>query len=328
MRVFLETKQTDFRLQRLARATWKFRKTRSFRVILVLLGLAYVGLSPRFAKPLYERLFFRPHYMVKSVQVLDAALKNNVNFMDVSVKNVSIATTGGTINAWWFSRKGSDRVIVFSQGVGGNAPARMQVVGLLLQAGAPQNYSVLIYEPRGFGSSTPGLKQGGSTIKGFIADGVAVYNYVRATHKPNRIVWYGESFGGTVALQVAQTGPLAGVILQSTFTTLAEVANDTANERGGLLHIAQAWSVWGNLFFPQETDNRWMLSHRSWDSPVLFLHGVRDNIVPAEHSAKLARLIHGQADVVFLPNSTHIFLRTADEQRLLHGVQTYLSTLP
>ena len=72
---------------------------------------------------------------------------------------------------------------------------------------------------RGYGGSS-----GRPTEDGLITDANTTYDYATARYSPERIVLWGESRGTGVAVALAADKPVGRVILQSPFTSTADIA--------------------------------------------------------------------------------------------------------
>ncbi len=133
---------------------------------------------------------------------------------------------------------------------------------------------VLLVEYPGYGRST-----GSPTEESIMTAAVSAYDRLadRESVDPDRIVAMGRSLGGGVASELVLRRPAAALVLQSTFTSVGALA-------------ARAYFVPPFLardrFAPLE-------ALRSWDGPVLVLHGRRDRIVPFSHGQKLAEAAEG-----------------------------------
>lgn len=126
-------------------------------------------------------------------------------------------------------------------------------------------FSVLAYDYRGYGASSPGTP----TESGAYADLAAAYEYL--THDlgtpPERVILHGRSLGGAIASYLASRRPAAGLILESTFVSAFRAA------------------VSRPLFpFDRFATARRL---REVDAPVLVIHGKRDEVVPFWHGGAL-----------------------------------------
>jgi fermentation-respiration switch protein FrsA (DUF1100 family) len=150
------------------------------------------------------------------------------------------------------------RAILFLHGNAGNASHRLPNAAMLGKLGA----HVLLLEYRGYG-----LSEGTPSEAGVYADaraGLAHLVEVRGVPE-RRTVLFGRSLGGAVAVDLARDRPLAGVILESTFTSLPDMARRVA------------WPV-GGLFVRSGFESVAKIARVR--APLLFFHGDRDSIVP------------------------------------------------
>ncbi len=169
---------------------------------------------------------------------------------------------------------GEDRAVLFLHGNAGNASHRLPNASELAALGA----RVLLLDYRGYGKS-----HGTPTLDGVVADARAGLAYLVDQGVPEkRVVLFGRSLGGAVAVQLARGRPLGGVILESTWSSLADVAREAF---GPLIGPVAAWAA-GDRF-----DSALAISEL--DSPLLSLHGDRDEIVPYELGRALFEVAPG-----------------------------------
>jgi len=149
-----------------------------------------------------------------------------------------------------------------------------------------RGYAVLFPEFRGYGRSGGEPSQAALT-----EDAVRFYDILAARPEIDaaRIVLHGRSLGGGVAVQLAAARPAAALVLESTFTSAASFS----------------WSVGAPpllMRHPFRSDRVLPRLGR----PVLFLHGVDDEIIPVEHSRRLHAMTPGSV-VVELPGHHNDF---------------------
>ena len=139
--------------------------------------------------------------------------------------------------------------------------------------------SVLLPEYRGYGRSA-----GAPSERAIVDDFTAIVDRVLARPEVDRtrLVIHGRSIGGGVACGLALRRRPAALILQSTFTSLRDMAR-----RYGL----PGWLVRDRF------DNLAALSRLQL--PTLVLHGTRDSLIPYAHGEKLAAAAHGHRLVSF-----------------------------
>lgn len=173
---------------------------------------------------------------------------------------------GERSHAWWIPIENPRGVCLFSHGNGGNIAGRLESVGALRKLGL----SVLVYDYGGYGKSS------GAPSESRIYDDIrAAWRYLTETRgiPPQQIVLFGRSLGGAPSAQLATEVTCAGLVLESTFSSLPAAAQE-----------AMPW-------FPA----RWLTRHH-FDSlskmpeihcPVLVIHAPEDRTVRFHHGQAL-----------------------------------------
>jgi uncharacterized protein len=222
------------------------------------------------------------------------------------VEAVQIPSTDGvTLQAWFLPSRAqvpSPSVIVFN-GNAGNRAYRSSL-GAALRS---QGLSVLLFDYRGFGDST-----GSPTEAGLHDDARAVHAYLarRSDVRADRLVYFGESLGTAVAVQLAVEHPPAALILRSPFTSMVDV---------GRFHYP---------ILPVE----WLLRDRfssidaigSVRSPVLIVAGDRDRIVPLEQSRQLFERAPEPRELLVVRGADHNDAALLDGRELIDAVRRFL----
>ena len=163
---------------------------------------------------------------------------------------------GVRLHAWFAPGPTDAPTLVWSHGNGGNIADR----GGVLVALAARGLAVLAYDYRGYGRSA-----GRPSEAGVYRDAEAAYDSERARGvSPSRIVAFGESLGGAVAIRLATERPCAGVAVVSTFTSMQDV---------GRRHYGTLAMLAGNRF-----DS--LSRVRRIGVPLFVAHGDEDEIVP------------------------------------------------
>ena len=164
---------------------------------------------------------------------------------------------GVRIHAFYLPAPHATRALIFLHGNAGNASHRLPNAASLVKLGC----HVLLLEYRGYG-----LSDGRASESGVYADARAGLAYLveKQGFPPNRVIIFGRSLGGAVAVDLAQDRELAGVILESTFSSAADIARSI----GGSIYAAIA----GDRFDSEKKIAR-------LKAPLLFFHGDRDEIV-------------------------------------------------
>jgi pimeloyl-ACP methyl ester carboxylesterase len=190
------------------------------RAIVLYILLPYFGVTIIFAV-LQRRLMYQPT-VAESLSITDLGLDGDFG-IDVELTTAD----GNTICGWLISGTGQQQqdrskaalVLYFP----GNSLNRYERIADL-RAVAARGFDVLILDYRGFGDST-----GSPTESALSADALLVWQYARENlgYDERRIVVFGESIGGAVALSMwsetnASPPQPAALILNSTFASMPQ----------------------------------------------------------------------------------------------------------
>jgi fermentation-respiration switch protein FrsA (DUF1100 family) len=174
---------------------------------------------------------------------------------------------GERLHGWWIAATAASRLghLVHFHGNAGNISHRLAEAAALSAAG----FDVLLFDYRGYGRST-----GRPHEEGLYQDARAVLAAVsqRRGVDASRVFYVGESLGGAVALALALERPPRGLVLQSTFTGIRDMAR---------LHYAFVPPVLVPDAYPS------LRRITALRAPLLVVHGERDEIVPLSHGQRL-----------------------------------------
>jgi fermentation-respiration switch protein FrsA (DUF1100 family) len=186
--------------------------------------------------------------------------------LGLHAEEVRLRTEDGVrIHGWWLPAPGASRGILFLPGNAGNASHRLPNAAQLVRLGA----HVLLLDYRGYG-----LSEGRPDEGGVYADARAGLDHLTGDRglPAQRVVLFGRSLGGAVAVDLARGRELGGVILESTFTSVSDMATPAFGlPVGGLVR---------GMF-----DSGAKIPELR--APLLMLHGDRDRLVPIEMGRKL-----------------------------------------
>lgn len=198
---------------------------------------------------------------------------------------VTLHTEDGlALLAWWKPPHAPDRpVIVFFHGNAGHIGYRGAKLRMFLDRG----YGVLLPAWRGY-SGNPGTPH----EAGFYADGRAALRFLDQQNVPNRRrVFYGESLGGAVAVELAAAGAGGAMVLEAPFTSLPEVA-------AAHYPIFPARQLVRDRFDSEAKIGRVRI-------PLLVVHGERDRVVPVRFGRALLAAANEPRDGAFIANAGH-----------------------
>src|SRR6266567_5374201 len=171
---------------------------------------------------------------------------------------------GEHVIAWHVPPCGNKPVVLYFHGNGGSLRLRVDRFRDLTADGS----GLVALSYRGYGGSS-----GAPTEVGLVNDALAAYAFTRARYPAERIVLWGESLGTGVAVALAAQQPVGHLILQSPFTSAADVG------------MQSYWFVPVRLLMKDQFRSDLRIGEVT--APVLVLHGDRDNIVPMALAERL-----------------------------------------
>src|SRR5262249_35229595 len=137
-----------------------------------------------------------------------------VGSLDVEIQ----AADGTRLHAWWRPVKGAATAVLFCHGNYGNAS---HYDGVLDNLAEGLGASALAIDYPGYGRS-----EGSPSEPGCYAAADAACDWLNAMQQvpSERVVFYGESLGGGVVVDLAGRRPHRALVLVKTFTSLPDVA--------------------------------------------------------------------------------------------------------
>ena len=188
------------------------------------------------------------------------------------------------LHAWYCAREEPRATILLLHGNAGHLASRSDWLRHL-QSG--MNVSTLIVDYRGYGRS-----DGVPTVGGVIADAKAARDKLCELSglKNSEIILMGESLGGALAIQLAAESTPRALILQSTFSSLRDVAD---------YHYPRlSWLISRSKLNSED-------SIRKVHCPVLQSHGTMDQTIPVKLANKLFLATHQPKTFVEIPGRGH-----------------------
>jgi fermentation-respiration switch protein FrsA (DUF1100 family) len=208
-------------------------------------------------RPLLNALLYFP-----SRSIVETPAEAGLPFEDLTITTED----GERLGAWWIpARRDPVGHLLLCHGNAGNIGDRVLHARLLCDAGL----DVLLFDYRGYGTST-----GRPSEEGTYRDARAARTALLARPgvEEARVIFLGESLGGAVALALALEAPPAGLVLQSTFTSIRAMARAHYPFIPGRA-VPDAYASLERI--PRLA------------CPLLVLHGDRDEIVPLSHGRAL-----------------------------------------
>ncbi|MFT5396273.1 MAG: fermentation-respiration switch protein FrsA (DUF1100 family) [Gammaproteobacteria bacterium] len=203
------------------------------------------------------KLIFFPHSGIEATPEL----------ISLQYEDITLTTTDSEVlNAWWIPHPEARGTLLFLHGNAGNISHRLDSIDIFHQLGL----SVLIIDYRGYGNST-----GEPSEQGTYLDAETAWNYLinEKNVESDHIIIFGRSLGGAVATWLAEKNPPAGLIVESSFTSVADM---------------------GKHYYPYlPTSLLARIKYSSIDrianikSPTLFIHSKHDEVIPYKYGKQL-----------------------------------------
>jgi fermentation-respiration switch protein FrsA (DUF1100 family) len=228
---------------------------RAMRLVIIAL-LTYLGVC------LFVALFQRRFVYIPSRTFEGTPADVGLEYEDLTLTS----SDGLAIGAWYVPHADAKGSAIFCHGNAGNISHRVHEIDILHSVGL----NVLVFDYRGFGRS-----EGKPSEKGTYRDAEAAWRYLVETRgeSPERIVVIGRSLGGGVAIELAKRHEPAALVVESTFTSLPDVARENF------------WFLPVRSLMIYRYDSIAKVPHIK--CPKLFLHGNMDGLIPITLGRKL-----------------------------------------
>ncbi|MDD2716410.1 MAG: alpha/beta hydrolase [Candidatus Wallbacteria bacterium] len=210
--------------------------------------------------------------------------------LGLTYEKVEIGTSDGAKITGWFVHSSipSENVFLLFHGNSLNMSFFLDRLHFLTRLG----YNVLTIDYRGYGESP-----GRPSEKGTYLDSLAAWDYLTKIkgYSNSRIVVYGHSLGGGVALALCAEKTPSALILENTFTSIPDMAGKVYWYLPAELLCTCKYPNFSNIL--------------KIKCPVLIIHSPEDEFIPVEMGEKLYQLapqpkffleIHGSHNQAFL----------------------------
>jgi uncharacterized protein len=196
-----------------------------------------------------------------------------------------IATPDGEkVVAWYGKAQRGQPTLLYFQGNGGTLELRSETISRYLARGR----GMFMMSYRGFSGST-----GAPSEAANVADAKLAYDtLIKDGVSPDDIILYGESLGTGIAIQVAREKMVAGVILDSPYTSILELASQY-----------YPWLPVSLLLEDRYESIRYI---RDVHVPIFILHGEADDVVPVEMGRRLFAAANEPKELKTIPGGGHV----------------------
>jgi fermentation-respiration switch protein FrsA (DUF1100 family) len=260
------------------RRSWKHRSGR----VLLFGGYLYVGVM-LLLMALEDFLLYHPAGPEPWASPPEGVVVEDV-WLEAQVSDKTIP-----LHAWWTTPDGwqaEEGAVLFCHGNAGNLSWRGSVLPTWLKE---MDQAVLLFDYPGFG------KSGGScTEAGCYAAGRAARDWLlkKQNVPAERLLLYGGSLGGGIAIELAQERPYRALILVGAFTSIPDMAQ--------------------NLY--PWLPGRWLVHNRFENlakignsrSPVFVAHGDSDHLIPLSQSQQLFAAAPAPKEYLLMPGWGHV----------------------
>ncbi len=224
--------------------------------------------------------------------------------LSVNIEKIKVPTQDGLDLLGWFHEKDIKKykTILYFHGNAGSLENRIHKLNHFRD----MNVNFLIIAWRGFSgnqgkpSETGLYKDGESAIKWLLKKGVDEQN----------IVIYGESLGTGVATHLSQNKKFAGVILETPFTSMI----DAAKKFYPYIPVG--------LLLKDKFENKNKI--KNIKSPILIMHGEKDQIVPFEMGKKMFEIANEPKYSYFTKYDNHMM---EYDESLVKALNSFLINL-
>ena len=265
----------------------RYKQGRFMSVLITLISIVtavYIGMG--------LLLFF-----MQSRMLYQPSRDHNYNPTNIGLHYEAVTLTtpdGQMLSAWYVPAENGVRTVLFCHGNAGNISHRLNTLKMFHELGL----SCLIVDYRGYGQST-----GKPTEKGTLIDILAGFLWLveEKGTRPEEIILFGRSLGGSVAATITKDVHPAGLVLESAFTSFDDVGAH--------------YYPWLPVRLFTRFDYNTIEAVKQVTCPLLVIHSPDDEIIPytfgqeifaaANEPKQFADLAGGHNDGIYDNNSLY-----------------------
>ncbi len=242
-----------------------------------------------------ERLFFITDKNLKLDKLPPALNVEEITFPSID---------GKSLYGWYLAGAPGRPLVLFCHGNATNVSGEIHRLMLLQELGL----SVFIFDYRGFG-----ISEGAPSSTGTHRDALGALAFLENRGwTPQEMIYFGRSLGAAVALQLALERPAAGLILESPFTSLADLVRERHPRFGAFF----PWAL------PNCYDN--LAAIHRLESPLLIIHGDKDSVIPPRMAHQLFSHAPGPKLLYIVEDAGHANLSVPGEERYRLALSFFL----
>ncbi|MDR2522520.1 MAG: alpha/beta hydrolase [Synergistaceae bacterium] len=230
-----------------------------------------------------------------------ARLSHTPAALGLSFEDVTLTTSDNVrLHGWYVpaNEKNSRAELLFFHGNAGNISNRLDSIEIFHNLGL----SVFIFDYRGYGQSG-----GRPSVAGTALDARAAWQWLTEEKKipPGKVVVFGRSLGGAIAMELMRSEVPGALILESTFSSLSEMVRIP-------FMVPLARHVTGDAWNSAE-------AARTLTVPALCIHSPDDRLVPYQLGRSLYNAVGSE--------KTFLEISGGHNEGFLDSIDTYVPAL-
>jgi fermentation-respiration switch protein FrsA (DUF1100 family) len=234
----------------------------------------------------------------------DRQIRATPQAIGLSYRDIDFSAEDGTrLHGWYVPAAVDAPILIFCHGNAGNISDRLDSIRIFHELGL----SVFIFDYRGYGRSS-----GRITERGTVLDARGAWRYLVETegHQPERLVYFGRSLGGSVAIDLASWQLPRAIIVESCFPSMVEM--------GARVYPWLPVRLLARIRY----DSRAKIT--TLQCRKLFIHSQDDEIVPYDLGRRLFDLASSPKEFLTL-RGRHNDGFLVDQSRYRAGVAAFLN---
>lgn len=237
----------------------------------------------------------QPHIVFYPFKKIETTPKEwDLNYKQVSLKLKS----GNQISGWFLPHPQATKTVLFFHGNGGNISHRGDSIYIFHKL----KLNVLIIDYPGYGES-----EGVPSEAGLYASADAAWQYLikKENIAAKNIIIFGRSLGGAVAVDLASKVKAGGLILESTFSSVRDMATYVFPLISDFIYLRYSFDSFNKI--------------NKVSAPILMIHSPDDEVIPFETGQKLFEAVKSE--------KTFLQIKGGHNDGFMQSISSYMQTL-
>ncbi len=216
------------------------------------------------------------------------------------------AADGTRLFGWFLQSSSQAPLFLWCHGNAGNISDRLSDLIRFFRLG----FSVFLFDYRGYGKSDGYPSEGG-----LYKDVLGAYAYITMVRRypASKVVVFGRSLGAAVAGYLGGQRSLAGVVLESSFPSVEEMA------RTHYFGLPAHWLIQANFNL--------LLWVKEIRRPILVIHGDRDRVVPLRLGEQVYRQANRPKYFYKVPGGGHNDMATVGGPKYFNQINNFVMSV-